>query len=84
MGCHFLLQGNVPTQGSNPNLLHWQANSLPLSHLSYPASEVRGTAASWARDDGWEELLHVQGVVAARAQEDLEDLLHVEGQEGWQ
>ena len=22
-----------PTQGSNPCLLHWQANSLPLSHL---------------------------------------------------
>ena len=22
MGCHFLLQGNFPTQGSNPGLLH--------------------------------------------------------------
>jgi len=30
--CHFLLQGIFPTQGSNPNLLHWQADSLPLSH----------------------------------------------------
>ena len=28
--CHFLLQGLFPTQGSNPHLLHWQADSLPL------------------------------------------------------
>ena len=31
MGCHVLLQGIFPTQGSNPGLLHWQADSLPLS-----------------------------------------------------
>ena len=29
-GCHGLLQGIFPTQGSNPRLLHWQAGSLPL------------------------------------------------------
>ena len=27
MGCHFLFQGTVLTQGSNPCLLYWQANS---------------------------------------------------------
>ena len=32
--CHFLLQGMVLTQGSNWHLLHWEANSLPLSHLA--------------------------------------------------
>ncbi|MGE2757601.1 hypothetical protein, partial [Escherichia coli] len=32
VGCHFLLQGIFPTQGSNPHLLHWQVDSLPLSH----------------------------------------------------
>ena len=34
---HFLLKGTFPTQGSNPCLfclLHWQADSLPLHHLS--------------------------------------------------
>ena len=39
VGCHFLLQGIFLTQGSNPclwHLLHWQANSLPLSHLGSP------------------------------------------------
>ena len=33
VGCHFLLQGIFPTQGWNPHLLHWQANSSPLCHL---------------------------------------------------
>ena len=33
VGCHFLLQGTFLTQGSNPCLLNWQADSLPLSHL---------------------------------------------------
>ena len=38
MGGHFLLQGFFLTQGSNSRLLcllHWQANSLPLSHINY-------------------------------------------------
>ena len=33
VSCHFLLQGNFLTQGSNPGLLHWQVDSLPLSQL---------------------------------------------------
>ena len=36
VGCHFLLQGIFPTQGSNPCLLHWQADSLPLRHHRSP------------------------------------------------
>ena len=32
VGCCFLLQGIFLTQGWNPSLLHWQAESLPLSH----------------------------------------------------
>jgi len=32
---------------------------------------------------GQEEQPHVQGVVAAWAQEGREELLHVQGQEGW-
>ena len=31
VGCHFLIQGIFPTQGLNPCLLHWQADSSPLS-----------------------------------------------------
>ena len=37
---------------------------------------------SEARGGSREELAHVQGVVAARAQEGREELLHVQGQEG--
>ena len=36
VGCHFLLQGIVPTQGSNPNLLHLQVDSLPLAPSGKP------------------------------------------------
>ena len=41
---------------------------------SYPTSEARGS--------GWEEQPHVQGVVAARAPEGLEELFQVQGREG--
>ena len=37
-----------------------------------------------ARGGGREDQPHVQGVVAARAQEDLEERSHIEGQEGRQ
>ena len=30
--CHFLLQGIFLSQGANLHFLHWQADSLPLSH----------------------------------------------------
>ena len=43
---------------------------------SNPTPEFRG--------GGQEDQPHVQGAVAARAQEGLEELSHVEGQEGWQ
>ena len=33
MGCHFLLQGIFSTQGSNPHLMYWQADSLSLCYL---------------------------------------------------
>ena len=38
-GCYFLLQGIFLTQVSNPHLLcllHWQVNSLLLSHQGSP------------------------------------------------
>ena len=57
---------------------------------SYPMSEVRG--GGWeeiphalkpeAKNGGREEQPHVQGAVAVQAQEGLEELSHVEGQDG--
>ena len=46
VGCHFLLQWIVPTQGSNLHLLHlldWQADSLPLYDLESPKRGPRMT-----------------------------------------
>ena len=40
VGCHFLLQGIFPTQGSDPQLLcllHWQEGSLPLAPPGKPS-----------------------------------------------
>ena len=51
------------------------SDSTGAAERSYPMSEVRGGSQ--------EELSNVQGVVAAWAQEGLEELLHVQGQEGW-
>ena len=45
-----------------------------MAKRSYPTSEVRG--------GGQEELTRIQGAVAAPAQEGLEELSHIEGQEG--
>ena len=36
VGCYFLLQGIFLTQGSNLHFLHWEADSLPLSHQGSP------------------------------------------------
>ena len=57
---------------------------------SNPTSEVRGSSREElphapkpkASGGGREEQPHVQGARAARAQEGLEELSHVEGQEG--
>ena len=49
-------------------------NSTGAAKRSFPTSEVRG--------GGREEKPHVLGAVAARAQEGLEELLHVQGQRG--
>ena len=45
VGCHALLQGIFPTQGSNPNLLsflHWQVSSVPLAPPGKPTAESTG------------------------------------------
>ena len=50
-------------------------DSAGVIERNYPTSEVRG--------GGWEEQPLLQGVVAARVQEGLEELSHVQGQKGW-
>ena len=38
-GLPFPSPGDLPTQGLNACLLHWQAGSLPLSHLGSPCNK---------------------------------------------
>ena len=57
---------------------------------SYSTSKVRGggreelphSPKPEAKGGGGEDQPHVQGAVAVRAQEGLEELSHIEGQEG--
>ena len=66
--------------------------SRGAAERSYPESEVRGRGQEElphaptpeARGGGWEEQPHVKGAVAAWAQEGLEELSHIDGQEGQQ
>ena len=58
-----------------------------MAERSYPASEVRGGdersyPMSEVRGRGREDQPHVQEAVATGAQEGLEELSHIEGQEG--
>ena len=59
-----------------------------VAETSYSTSKVKAAAersylASEARGSGQEEQPQVQGAVAAQAQEGLEELSLVEGQEQW-
>ena len=75
-----------------------QGRSGAAAEWSYPVSEVRGLGpedlphtrgqgpqpggATPHLSPGQEDQPHVQGAVAARVQEGLEELSHVEGKEG--
>ena len=39
-----------PTQGSNLHLLHWQADSLPLSHRGSPQTSISLNSFSWSKN----------------------------------
>ena len=44
--CHFLLQGMFLTQGSNPRLLHWQAEFFTTEPPGKPPSPIKGKVLS--------------------------------------
>ena len=51
MGCHFLLQGIFPTQGSNLGLLPCRQTLYCLSHIAYELCWVRDQTQSQAIPD---------------------------------
>ena len=62
-------------EGRQPKGVTPRPRSGAAARRSYPMPKARGHSL--------EEQPHLQGVVAVRAQEDLEELLHVQGQKGW-
>ena len=52
-GLPFLSPGIFPTQGLNPHLLHWQADSLPLHYLRRVMSGVYHISF---HNDDWESI----------------------------
>ena len=46
VGCHFLLQGIFPTQGSSPGLLHYRQILYHLSHQRSPLAQFSSVAQS--------------------------------------
>ena len=65
---------HVRGQGQQLRVPGWDGTGM--AERSYPTSEVRGGSQ--------EEQPHVQGAVPAWVQEGLEELVHVQGQEGRQ
>ena len=71
--------------GTSPPSLLWSLESLAAGgyhrtikireERSYPTPEVRGS--------GRDERPHIKGAMAGWAQEGREELLHIQGQEGW-
>ena len=60
VGCHFLLQRIFPTSGSNPRLLHWQEDSLPLG---FPGGSVDKGSICNAGDPGVDNTVDCLGVL---------------------
>ena len=71
-------------KGGTPHL-----RSGAAAGRSYPMPDARGSGHeelphAQGQGGGREEQPHVQGEVAARMQEGLEELFHIQVQEGWQ
>ena len=67
VGCHFLLQGIFPTQGSNPGLLHCRQTLYHLSHQGIIAlCNLMKLCTAWLRLQGemgqggefWQNMVH--------------------------
>ena len=53
VGCYFLLQQIFPTQGLNPRLMHWQADSLPSEPCGKPWSWISHSISDTPHRVNW-------------------------------
>ena len=68
VGCCALLQGIFLTQELNSHLLHWQVDSLPLSHQGSPDSNEACSKMQWVSLMGpmlleMEGFKHISGTI---------------------
>ena len=61
VGCHFLLQGIFPTQGSNPGLPHCRQIHYQLSHQGNPSTlwrtlKIGNFCSNFVRNSKWKFL----------------------------
>ena len=78
----------TPRPWSGAAAEHAGCNGTGMAEKSYPSlksgvASGRSNPTPKARGSNQEDQPHVQGTVAALAQAGLEELSHVEGQEGW-
>ena len=59
-------------------------NSTNLCLVTGGREEIPHATKPEAKGGGWEGQPHFQGAMSVREQEGLEQLSHIEGQEGWQ
>ena len=78
-GFHSLLSGIFSTQGLNPCLLHWQVDSLPLSHQGSPTITLgaEGIRMNKTRNTAKEVARGGEGVWGAGGNKCLMDLVFV-------
>ena len=55
VGCHFLPQGMFPIERLNLCLMHWQVDSLPLSHLRSPLCCSKCTRWKKRTERSWDD-----------------------------
>ena len=78
---YMLLRG---CNGPNAGTVTDHTVARPRGATRRPRSGMMTQSARlWPRRSSQEELPHVQGAAAARAQEGRKELLHLQGQEGW-
>ena len=78
MGCHFLLQGIIPTQGLNPVLLHCRQILYHLSHQGGPKFRSHTIIRRWLIDAFklwcWRRLLRVPWTARRSSQSILKEI----------
>ena len=73
-GLPFLSPGDLSSP--DPHLLHWQVNSLPLSHLGSQLLEKCKSKLEWGSTSHWSEWPSLKSLQIINVEEDVEKWEH--------